>query len=144
MFGCNKAPSIVFPERPTMSEAPMLHEIEILEARRIADLAAAARDARSRILTPVPEAELGEPQPARGEHHPVGALAFAEVTTYRALRKAVDGLPADIRRKLRAVMRVGSGDYARAIGMKRWRQRGICLTRPSLMTSLKSPTSTTG
>lgn len=39
----------------------MLYEIEILEARRIAELAAAARDARDRSLSPVPEAELGEP-----------------------------------------------------------------------------------
>jgi hypothetical protein len=33
----------------------MLYEIEILEVRRIAELAAAARDARDRSLTPVPK-----------------------------------------------------------------------------------------
>ena len=53
-----------------MSEATMLHEIEILEARRIAGLAAAARDARDQALRAIPEAELGEPQSARGEHPP--------------------------------------------------------------------------
>ena len=96
-----------------MSDACILHEIETLEARRIAELAAAAREARSQILTPVAEAELGEPRPARGEHHPAGALAFAEGAAYRALREAIEGLPADIRRKLWAVMRTGCGDYAR-------------------------------
>ena len=57
----------------------MLYEIEILEARRIAELAAVAREARDRCLAPVPEAELGEPRPARGEHHAAGSLGFAGV-----------------------------------------------------------------
>lgn len=95
----------------------MLHEIEILEARRVAELAAAARCARDQALTPVPEAELGEPQPARGDHHPAGSLSFGalpeDAPTRRALREAIDGLPADIRRKLWAIMRTGCGDYAR-------------------------------
>ena len=95
----------------------MLHEIEILEARRIAELAAAARDARDQALAPVPEAALGEPQPARGQHHPAGALGFGAVPSdmppYRALRQAIEGLPSDIRRKLWAAMRIGCGDYAR-------------------------------
>ena len=38
----------------------MLHEIEILEARRIAELAASARDAHDQALTPLPEAELAD------------------------------------------------------------------------------------
>ena len=96
-----------------MTEACILHEIEILEVRRIAELAAAAREVRNRILTPVAEAELGEPQPARGEHHPGGALAFAEGSDYQALRDAIAGLPDDLRRKLWALMRTGGGDYAR-------------------------------
>jgi len=95
----------------------MLHEIEILETRRIAELAAAARDARDRSLTPIAEAELGEPQPARGEHHPAGALSFGalpdDAPTRRALREAIEGLAADTRHKLWAVMRIGCGDYAR-------------------------------
>jgi hypothetical protein len=94
----------------------MLHEIEILEVRRIAELAAAARDARDQALAPVPEAELGEPQPARGQHHPAGALSFGalpkDAPAHRALRQAIEDLP-DIRRKLWAVMRIGSSDYAR-------------------------------
>jgi len=95
----------------------MLYEIEILEARRIAELAAAAREARDRCLAPVPEAELGEPPPARGEHHAAGSLGFAGVPedepAHLALREAIEALPSDIRRKLWAVMRTGCGDYAR-------------------------------
>jgi hypothetical protein len=95
----------------------MLHEIEILEARHIAELAAAARDARNQALMAVPEAELGEPRPARGQHHPAGALGFgampAEMPAYQALRQAIEGLPSDIRRKLWVAMRIGCGDYAR-------------------------------
>lgn len=95
----------------------MLHEIEILEARRIADLSAAAREARDRALTPLTETELGEIRPARGEHHPAGSLGFEAVPgdepAHRALREAIEALPADIRRKLWAVMRTGCGDYAR-------------------------------
>lgn len=95
----------------------MLYEIEILEARRIAELAAAAREARDRCLAPVPEAELGEPPPARGEHHAAGTLGFAGVPenepAHLALREAIVALPSDIRRKLWAVMRTGCGDYAR-------------------------------
>jgi hypothetical protein len=95
----------------------MLHEIEILEARRIADLAAAAREARDRALTPLPDTDLGQIRPARGEHHAAGALGFEAMDeaepAHRALREALEALPADIRRKLWAVMRTGCGDYAR-------------------------------
>jgi hypothetical protein len=95
----------------------MLYEIEILEVRRIAELAAAARDARDRSLAPVTEAELGEPRPARGEHHAAGSLGFAGVAEDEpanlALREAVEALPLAIKLKLWAVMRTGSGDYAR-------------------------------
>lgn len=95
----------------------MLYEIEILEARRIAALSAAAREARDWEMSPLREAELGEMRPARGEHHAAGALGFEatpeEEPARRALREAVEGLPDDIRRKLWALMRTGTGDYAR-------------------------------
>jgi hypothetical protein len=100
-----------------MSQSSVLHEIETLEARRSAELAAAVREARDQALMPVAEADLGEPQPARGEHHPAGALSLGalpeDAPTRRALREAIEGLPADIRRKIWAVMRTGCGDYAR-------------------------------
>ena len=95
-----------------MSELPILHEVEILEVRRIADLAAAARQARDWSLTPVAETEFGEPRPGRGEHDPGRALAF-EGPGYMALRDAIEAMASDIRRKLWAVMRIGAGDYAR-------------------------------
>jgi hypothetical protein len=96
----------------------MLHEVEILEARRIADLSAAAREARDQALRPLPETDLGEIRPARGAHHAAGTFGFqgmpADEPAHRAFRGAVETLPADIRRKLWAVMRIGCGDYARS------------------------------
>ncbi len=95
----------------------LLYEIEILEARRIAVLAAAAREARDRILTPVREAALGEAQPARGEHHAAGSLSFAALPAdepaYVALREAIADLLPDIRKKLWVLVQIGRGDYAR-------------------------------
>lgn len=95
----------------------MLYELEVLETRRIAELAAAARAARDNALTAIREAELGEPRPARGEHHPAGTLSFGALpdddSTRTALREAIEGLLPDIRRKIWAVMRIGGGDYAR-------------------------------
>jgi hypothetical protein len=96
-----------------MTEATMLHEIEVLEARRIAELAAAARDARDQALAPVPEAGLGEPRPARGPHHTAGGFSPENTSARRALRQAVEDLPSDIRRKIWAAMRIGCGDYAK-------------------------------
>ena len=104
-------------ESPGLPET-MLHELEILEIHRIADLAAAAREARDRVLTPVREAQLGELPSARGEHHLVGTLGFGalpgEELTHRALREAIEKLLPDIRRKLWVVMRIGYGNYGPA------------------------------
>jgi hypothetical protein len=98
----------------------LLYEIEILEVRRVAELAAAPRDARDRSLTPVPETKLGEPPPACGGHHPTGALGFAGVPenepAHLALREVIEALPRDITRKLWALMTTGCGDYARRLG----------------------------
>jgi len=52
----------------------MLYELEVLEARRIADLAMDARKLRDRLVEKVPDADLGEPVPARGEHNPTGSI----------------------------------------------------------------------
>ena len=41
----------------------MLHALEVLEARRIADMARDARKVRDRLLEKVADADLGEPQP---------------------------------------------------------------------------------
>lgn len=94
----------------------MLHELEALEARHIADLALDARKVRDRLLEKVPDAQLGEPVPARGEHNLSGSIALngflAAEPEFVALREAVTALPRDIREKLWVVVQVGRGDVA--------------------------------
>lgn len=94
----------------------MLHELDVLEARQIADLSADARKVRDRLLEKVLDTELGEPVPARGEHNPAGALALNEVLVaepeFAALHAAIVALPRDIREKLWVVAQVGRGDVA--------------------------------
>ena len=41
----------------------MLHELDVLEAKQIADLASDARKVRDRLLEEVPDEKLGEPCP---------------------------------------------------------------------------------
>jgi len=92
----------------------MLQEIEVLEARHIADLAADARRLRDRLLEKVPDAALGEPTPARGEHNPSGNVVLEDVLASRpefvALHEAIAALPRDIREKLWVVTQIGRGD----------------------------------
>lgn len=94
----------------------MLHELDVLEARRIADLALDARKVRDRLLEEVPEQKLGEPVPARGTHNPAGSLdlngLLAKEPEYVALRDAIDSVPRDIREKLWVLARLGRGDVA--------------------------------
>lgn len=94
----------------------MLHEIEALEVRQIADLALDARKVRDRLLEKVPNAQLGEPVPARGEHNPSGSITLNGVLAtepeFVALREAIAALPRDIREKLWVVAQVGRGDVA--------------------------------
>lgn len=92
----------------------MLQEIEVLEARHIADLASDARRLRDRLLEKVPDADLGEPAPARGAHNPSGNVVLEDVLASRrefvALREAIAALPRDIRDKLWVVTQIGRGD----------------------------------
>lgn len=92
----------------------MLYELDVLEIRQVADLALDARKCRDRLLESVPDAALGEPAPARGEHNPSGGLGLTEVLGTRrevaALRQAIERLPSTVRQKLWAVARVGRGD----------------------------------
>ena len=94
----------------------MLHELDALEVRRIADLAAALRTARDRLLEQVPEAEFGEPEAERGAHEPLRELApgaaLAGAPEYLALREAIAGLPRDIRTRLWVVAEIGRGQFA--------------------------------
>ncbi len=94
--------------------ALMLEELDVLEARRIADLGEGAQKVRGRLLQGVRAADLGEPSPARGTHNPGAALpleaVLAETPEYRALHEAIQGLPHEILAKLWVTAQVGRGD----------------------------------
>ena len=94
----------------------MLTDNETGDIRRIAELALAAREARNRAFLNAARLELDEPEPPRGQARPANKLGLAALPddepAVRALRDAIDGAPDDIRRKLWAVMRIGSGDYS--------------------------------
>jgi len=93
----------------------MLYELDVLEVRRIADLALALRKVRDQLLEKVPEKELGEPPPARGEHNPSAEVPVEEQLQFRpeflALREAIAELPREIRQKLWAVKEIGRGGF---------------------------------
>jgi hypothetical protein len=94
----------------------MLHELDVLEARQIADLAYDARKVRDQLLEKVPDAQLGELVPARGEHNASSDIVLNGVLATKpefiALREAIAALPRDIREKLWVVAQVGRGDIA--------------------------------
>jgi Protein of unknown function (DUF3775) len=92
----------------------MLHEVDVLEAKRIAELAADVRAVRDRLLQKVRETELGEPKPARGEHNPASALVLDDLLAvepaFLRLREAIAALPREIREKLWLLMEIGRGN----------------------------------
>jgi hypothetical protein len=94
----------------------MLHELEALEARRIADLAASLREVRGRLLEKVRDDALGEPAPQRGAHDPaldvVPSEVLAEKPEFIALREAVVALPPEIRQAAWALMEIGRGRFS--------------------------------
>ncbi len=94
----------------------MLHEIDILETRRIADLAAEARKPRDRLLGSIPQAALGEPMPARGPHDPAHDVPLQNLLAGKpevvALRDAIAALPREIRQSVWIVMEIGRGRFA--------------------------------
>ncbi len=94
----------------------MLHELDVLEIRHVAELAVDLRVLRDRLLEKVPETGLGEPEPERGPHNPAGALAMDPVLSatppFVALREAIAALPREIREKLWTVAETGGGRYA--------------------------------
>lgn len=89
----------------------MLYELEVLEARRIADLASEVRRVRDRLLEKVPDSQLAEPPPARGAHNPAAMLDLDPLLTrtreFTALRDALGELPRDMRDKLWALAQTG-------------------------------------
>lgn len=92
----------------------MLHELDILEAQNIADLALDARKVRDRLLEEIPDADLGEPVPSRGQHNAGSEIVLDDVLATAAefvvLRDAIDALPGEIKRKILIVSRVGRGE----------------------------------
>jgi hypothetical protein len=94
----------------------MLQAMTAEEARRIAALAKVARDARDAFLGSVPEEDLGEEPPARGEHNPTAALGFSplppEAPPLRDLREAVDALSSAALAELLTLVRIGQTDLA--------------------------------
>jgi hypothetical protein len=102
----------------------MLKELNRDQAQFVAMLARAARAQRDSSIAGVPEADLTETKPARGEHNPTADLGFVAVP-YDApplmmLREAIGGLSPAGRSELYALMRVGQGQIA----AKKW-NRGL-------------------
>ena len=94
----------------------MLKELNRNQAQFVAVLAKAARAQRDAFIARVPENDLAEIKPARGEHNPTGALGFtafpADASQVVALREAIETLSPAGRSELYALMRIGQGDLA--------------------------------
>lgn len=91
----------------------MLYELDVLEARQIADLALDARKVRDQLLVKVSEDDLRERAPARDEPRNDNTILNGLLETapaFIALRQAIAALPRDIREKLWVVARTGRGD----------------------------------
>ncbi len=105
-----------------VEENSVFYVIDVLEARRMLEahrivvLAAEARKVRDSLLEEVPDGSLGDPEPARGENNPTDRLVLDDVLAgkpeFVALRRAIVGLPRDMREKLWAVIQIGRGDAA--------------------------------
>ena len=72
----------------------MLYKLEVLETRRIAELAGDLQSVRDRLLEKVPETRLGEPPPARGEHDWLRETLQDRFAALRPLSQVVGGGPA--------------------------------------------------
>jgi len=94
----------------------MLEKLTAKQARRIAECARAARDARDVLLHGIAEDTIGEPHPAKGERDRIGTGGFdvlpASDRSVRALSRAINDLRPDARSELFALMRVGQGELA--------------------------------
>lgn len=93
----------------------MLRHITADEVKHMAELARAAREARDRMLSGVPNPDPAQPKPARGRHNPAAALGFqplaADHPARAALEQAIVALPPEAAAELRALMWMARGDY---------------------------------
>ncbi len=100
----------------------MLRQLTEEQARQIAALARAVRNARDAVLDNVPDEDMGEPPAARGEHNPTAAFALDPLPpddpAIAALRQAVGALAPPARSELFVLMRMGQGDF----GINDWDQ----------------------
>lgn len=94
----------------------MLNELTSRQAHLIADLAKRARDTRDLLVHGVPEGDVNEPHPTKGEYDRMGAGAFdllaPDAPPVAALRGAIGELPPAARSELFALMRIGQGELA--------------------------------
>jgi hypothetical protein len=102
----------------------MLRELNRDQAQFVAMLARAARAQRDSSIAGVPEADLAETKPARGEHNPTADLGFValaeDASQLTMLRDAIGSLQPAGRSELYVLMRVGQGQLA----AKKW-NRGL-------------------
>jgi len=94
----------------------MLKELNRDQAHFVAVLAKAARMQRDAFIARVPEDDLADTKPARGEHNPTADLGFTafpeDASQVVALREAIDTLSSAGRSELYALMRIGQGELA--------------------------------
>jgi hypothetical protein len=102
----------------------MFKELNRDQAQFVAMLARAARAQRDSSISPVPEADLTDTKPSRGEHNPTADLGFVAVPEDAPplvmLRDAIGGLSPAGRSELYALMCIGQGQIA----AKNW-HRGL-------------------
>ena len=128
----------------------MLKDNETGEIRRIAELALAARrGAVTGLLSMQPSSNWTSRNRRRREARPANDLGLAALPddepADRALRDAIDGAPDEFKRKLWAVMRIGSRRLCRRRnGTGRSRTRPFWRIPPSSANSPTRPICTTG
>lgn len=97
-------------------QGPVLKDLTVTQARFIAMLARTARVQRDTLLGNVPEEDLGEFTPARGEHNPAADLGFEplppDASPTVLLNEAIASLSERARRELYTLVRVGQGHVA--------------------------------
>jgi len=97
----------------------MLTRLTVDQVRHVADLARRAADAHTRLVGGRNRIDLGEQPQERGSRNPsdidtLNVLEDAGSPEIETLKRAIGGLPEDMRHELKALMLVGRGDYAAA------------------------------
>ncbi len=96
----------------------MLKNCTYDDAKRIADLAKTARQARDRILSEVAEGKFGELMPMRGQHDPASNIGLDPLPPGHpariALEQAIASLTDEARWELETLAGIGRGDCGAA------------------------------